>query len=306
MWITSQDNPTIEIIHSEETSLNGLCPIEFFILNRGQAFRGREEISLLMHVCHSILYFLFFFLFFPFCYLDSFPLFSFLFNACSCGAMVMVHDSPRGCYRVALQLCTARALYILPAMTSFTILAFNYFCLVQGVHLDHPLVCQLSSHHHLPMLVASLPITRQKRLFCLLAHHGILSCYPSWHAPSGSNSSSLFWVVCYPSRTFALKKFEREPQNRLSFLPTTKPYPLLPLTHDPPLLYWLGTGWQCLGFVHAPLPMYAKSLSTAHAFAMVWRLVYAFYCSFLTFYGMNCLLIFHSLLAFSFQGLGLA
>jgi len=35
MWVTSQDNPAVEIIHFERTSLNGLCPNEFFILNRG-------------------------------------------------------------------------------------------------------------------------------------------------------------------------------------------------------------------------------------------------------------------------------
>ena len=52
--------------------------------------------------------------------------------------------------------------------------------------------------------------------------------------------------------------------------------------------------------------MYAKSLSIVHAPTTIWRLVYAFYCSSLTSYGMNCFLIFHSLLAFFFQGLNLA
>ena len=56
----------------------------------------------------------------------------------------------------------------------------------------------------------------------------------------------LFWVVCHPSKTFPPKKFEREPQNKLPLLPTVRPYPYLPLTHDPPLLYWLGTDWWCL------------------------------------------------------------
>ena len=44
-----------------------------------------------------------------------------------------------------------------------------------------------------------------------------------------------FWVVCHPSRIFSPKEPEQEPQNRLSSLPTAKPYPLLPLTYDPPL-----------------------------------------------------------------------
>ena len=62
-----------------------------------------------------------------------------------------------------------------------------------------------------------------------------------------------FWMVCHLSRTFSLKEPEHEPQNGLSLLPIARPYPFLPLTHDPPLLYWLGTGWWCLGFVRAPL-----------------------------------------------------
>jgi len=33
-WVTSQDDPAIEIIHFEGTGLNGLCPNKFFILNR--------------------------------------------------------------------------------------------------------------------------------------------------------------------------------------------------------------------------------------------------------------------------------
>ena len=75
----------------------------------------------------------------------------------------------------------------------------------------------VSYHHHLPVLVMPHPITKQRILFCLLVHRGIpirnkvgiLSYYPSWHAPSSSNSS----------------------------------FPLLSLTHGPPLLY----GWVQVG-----------------------------------------------------------
>ena len=70
---------------------------------------------------------------------------------------------------------------------------------------------------------------------------------------------SLFWVVCHPRRTFPPKEFEWEPQNRLSLLTTARLYLLLPLTHDPPLLYWLGIGWWCLGFVCAPLLCMSKA-----------------------------------------------
>ena len=67
---------------------------------------------------------------------------------------------------------------------------------VSSVLPDHPLVCQLPSHHYLPVLVVPHLITKQRVLFCLLAHCGIpiqirvgiLSHYLSWHAPSDSNS----------------------------------------------------------------------------------------------------------------------
>ena len=44
--------------------------------------------------------------------------------------------------------------------------------------------------------------------------------------------------------------------SRIDFplLPTTRPYPLLPLAHVPPCLYWLGTSGWCLSLVRAPLP----------------------------------------------------
>ena len=86
-------------------------------------------------------------------------------------------------------------LYFLPWWI-FTILPLNCFCLGVGVLPYHPLVCQLPSHHYLPVLVMPHLITKQRILFCLLAHYGIpirirvgiLSHYPSWHAPSDSNS----------------------------------------------------------------------------------------------------------------------
>ena len=59
----------------------------------------------------------------------------------------------------------------------------------------------------------------------------------------------LFWVGCHPSRTFPPKELEWKPQNRLHILPTTRPHSLLPLTHDPPPLYWLGIGRWCLSLV---------------------------------------------------------
>ena len=85
-------------------------------------------------------------------------------------------------------------IYCLPRLV-FTILPLNHFCPGVSVLLDHPLVCQLPSHHHLPVLAMPYPITRQRNLFCLFVHYGIpirirvgiLSHYPLWHAPSDSN-----------------------------------------------------------------------------------------------------------------------
>ena len=65
-------------------------------------------------------------------------------------------------------------------------------------------------------------------------------------------------MVCHPSRTFPPWEPEQEPQNRLSLLLTAKPYHFLPLNHDPLLLYWLGRGWWCLGFMHVLLLCMSK------------------------------------------------
>ena len=82
-----------------------------------------------------------------------------------------------------------------------------------------------------------------------------------------------FWVVCHPSRTFSLKELEQEPQNRLSSLPTTRPYPFLLLTHDPPLPVLAGYRLVMFGPCACTTSVYVQNLSTAYAFAMVWRLV---------------------------------
>ena len=144
-------------------------------------------ITLLPTLCFSFSLFSFF----RFCY-SAFPLFSFCF--------LLVWCCFSWCYGdvivVMLCYCARQRLliYCLPWLV-FTILSLNHFCLGVGVLLDHPLVCQLPSRHHLPVLVMPHPITRQRNLFCLFVHHGIpirirvgiLSHYPSWHAPGDSN-----------------------------------------------------------------------------------------------------------------------
>ena len=106
-----------------------------------------------------------------------------------------------------------------------------------------------------------------------------------------------FWVVCHPNRTFPLKEPEQEPHNRFSLLFTARSYPFLPLTHDPPLLYSLGTGWWCLGLAHAlvlctsktcPLLMrlpWSRGLSV-HSTVHPWPLIAWIVFWFLIFYGL--------------------
>ena len=121
-----------------------------------------------------------------------------------------------------------------------------------------------------------------------------------------STHHSFFWVVCHLNRKFPLKESEREPQNKLSLLPIARLYPSLTSDPWPTILVLAGYRLVVPGLCACSTFVYVKSLFAAHTFAMVWRFIYAFYHSSLTFYGMNCFLIFHSLLVYSFQGLGLA
>ena len=150
-----------------------------------------------------------------------------------------------------------------------------------------------------------LPITRQRRLCCLLAHRGILFYYPSWYALNGSNSSCLLLGGMSSQQDITPQKnMSRNPRIGFPFSlpPDHNLFYFWPMTHHS-CIGWIQAG--SLGFACAPLPVYIESLSAAHAFAIVWRLICAFYRSSLTSYGVNCFLIFHSLLACSFQGLGL-
>ena len=46
---------------------------------------------------------------------------------------------------------------------------------------------------------------------------------------------------------FPQKILRRNPKIDSLFLPTARPCPLIPLTHSPPPMYWLGTSMWCLG-----------------------------------------------------------
>ena len=102
--------------------------------------------------------------------------------------------------------------------------AFNLLCLVW--------VC-LPTTRGPSALAMPLPITRQRKLFCLFFCRGTLTCYGvgALSIPHGMHlvvqtHLYFFWTVCHPSRTFPPKESEQEPQNRFSPLPTARPCPL--------------------------------------------------------------------------------
>ena len=131
----------------------------------------------------------------------------------------------------------------------FTILIFNYFCLDLGVLSNHSLVCQLPSHHHLPVLVVPFPITRQRKLFHLLVHCGILilhsvgilSCYPLWHASSDSNSS-------FPLLGDMSSQQDISPQKTLSGNPIID-FPFSPPSDHTLSYLWPMTYYSYIGLV---------------------------------------------------------
>ena len=153
-------------------------------------------------ILHFLFFFFLFFLHFVTLLLSPHSL-SFFLSPYLCSFMVKVvlWFSLSGCYCCDDDIVHGESpLYIAYRDGFFTILPFNYLCLDVGVLPDHPLVCLLPNHHHLPVLAVPLPITRQRKLFCLLVHHSILIhhsvhilfYYLLWHAPSGSNSSFPF------------------------------------------------------------------------------------------------------------------
>ena len=179
-------------------------PRKSLILNKGQAFRGREEVSLLVHACYSIfsLFFLpnLFFFFSRFVTL-LFPLFSFQLLlvcysgdcCCCCESLVMIVAV------LMILLCTTEVPYILPAVTSF--LPFHPLTTFVQVWISFQITYWFVNYPATTIYLywPCLPITKQRKLFSFLFYLFtvaffrnsvvILSYYPSWHAPSGSNSS---------------------------------------------------------------------------------------------------------------------
>ena len=60
---------------------------------------------------------------------------------------------------------------------------------------------------------------------------------------------------CYviPAGHFSQNSLSGKPKIGFPLLPTARPHPLLPQSHGPPPLYWLGTGKWCLSLVCASL-----------------------------------------------------
>ena len=120
-----------------------------------------------------------------------------------------------------------------------------------------------------------------------LTCHGInaFSLFPSRHAPNGSplNFASFGWSVI-PAGCTSQKGLGKSRKIDLFPSPHHQTIPLLPLTSGPwphHVLYWLGTGWWCLGLVRAFLSDMSKSLPAAHAFAVIWRLSVCVFCPFM-------------------------
>ena len=131
MWTISQRNTITEIAHFERMGLDGLSS-NSLILTREQAVRGREGNSLLVHAHRHTLAHSLFFLFFDSFFISKFPVFSLILHSFSSWFF--------SCYisRVFLPLSS--------------ILLSRPYCAQLGPFPDHPLVCRLSSHHHLFIL----------------------------------------------------------------------------------------------------------------------------------------------------------
>ena len=143
-----------------------------------------------------------FFLSFPtrFFTISLFLFFKFLF----------LSQSSRRCLPL---LCSQQdPLFIVPIMTRFYCFNPQLPLFGLGVLADHHCsVCVSPSHHQ----------TRKSILFACLPWHPFLlrsgfflSPYPSWHAPSGSNLTYLFWVVSHLSRTPPQKSLSQNLKNR--------------------------------------------------------------------------------------------
>lgn len=86
--------------------------------------------------------------------------------------------------------------------------------------------------------------------------------------------ASFGWSIIPAGRT-SQKGLGRSRKIDLFPSPHHQTIPPLPLTSGPwpkHVLYWLGTGWWCLGLARASLSDMSKRLPVVHAFVVIWRL----------------------------------
>ena len=167
-------------------------------------------------------------------------------------------------------------IYCLPWLT-FTILAFNYHFFGLGVLTDHHwFVSCLATTTYLYWLRHSPLLDKEAYFVCLLtvAFFSVMVWVFSLAIPHGMHlviptHPYFFWVVRHPNMTFLLKELEQEPHNRFSLLPTARPHPLLPLTHDPQLPVLAGYMLVMSRPFVCSTSVYVQNLFVAHAFAVV-------------------------------------
>ena len=188
-----------EINCFERTDLNGLCPntnLLSFIESKAIKGERRSTYQCMPAVLNSLFFFFFFsryfLLFFFFCF-TSFPSQCLLLGYGFSQKFLLLQFFQSFIQYIArgplYRACRDQYLLFQP-LTAFIWCGCPYRPLTGR---------QLFNHHHLPVLVVSLPSARQRRLFCLFACRGFSTCYSvcalslylSWYAPSGSNSSLL-------------------------------------------------------------------------------------------------------------------
>ena len=264
-------------------------PRKSLILNRGQAFRGREEVCLLVHAYHFSLCFFFptFFLFFSlflFCFVTLlFPLFSFQLllvcysgdccYCCCCESLVMI------VVMLMIPLCMVEAPYILPVVTSFLLfhpLTTTFVWVWMSFQITHQFVSCLATTTYL-CKSCRFPLPDKKKLFCLLVHRGIpirnnvgiLSYYPTWYASNDSNSSFPLLGGMSSQQDISPKEFKWEPQNRLPPSPYRQTIPSLTSDSLPTTPVLAGYRLVVLEPCACSTSIYFQSLFAAYAFAMV-------------------------------------
>ena len=267
MQIISQERILLwGLMALRESNLNGYCPKKesLFTFWKKARFEERERendlpvhahcvtshSSLIFSLFSSLFFFLIFFLFFLLCF--------FLFTLQVLYFSIPFSGHSKGCF-------------IVPTVTNIL-----PFC---------PLTAFVWSGHtcQAPGLCDIHPYQTEAGLFCFSVYRNTSSCHGinafSLHSqgmhPTVTPQTCLFWWSIIPAGRTSQKGLCRSRKIDLFPSPHHQTIPHLPLTSGPwphHILYWLGTGWWCLGLARAFLSDMSKNLPAAHAFAMIWRL----------------------------------